>query len=180
MWDKNSFYPRIETGYAFTEEMNIDLVKKFNNGNFTQGSAILKIKYYNPKNLIVQHLPVKEREKKIEINRMRNGYIIQTLTSGDIQEMVEIGGKVIQFYEGVFYRGNFKVSPFKKVTDEFFALRQKYKKEGNDVMQLLRKLIMNSLYGDFLREDIIESYECKSEAWMMSGYDERVLEISKN
>ena len=45
--------------------MNTELVEKFNTGNFTQGSAILKIKKYNPKTLIVQHLPVKEREKKI-------------------------------------------------------------------------------------------------------------------
>ena len=79
MWDKNSIYPKIETGYAFTRDMNDELVEKFNNQTFTQGSAILKIKYYNPKNLIVQHLPVKEREKKIEINRMRNGYIVRIL-----------------------------------------------------------------------------------------------------
>ena len=62
MWDEKSIYPRIETGYASTREMNDELVEKFNIQTFTQGSAILKIKYYNPKNLIVQHLPVK-REK---------------------------------------------------------------------------------------------------------------------
>ena len=67
MWDENSIYPRIDTGYAFTRDMNGELVEKFNTGNFTQGSAILKIKYYNPKNLIVQHLPVKEKEKKLKL-----------------------------------------------------------------------------------------------------------------
>ena len=96
MWDEKSIYPRIETGYAYRSDMNDELVEKFNTGNFTKGSAILKIKYYNPKNLIVQHLPVKEREKKIEINRMRNGYIIDYLTSVDLQEIVKIGGKVIE------------------------------------------------------------------------------------
>ena len=64
MWDKNSIYPKIEIGYAFRPDMNNDLVEKFNNQTFTQGSAILKIKYYNPKNLIVLHLPLKENEKK--------------------------------------------------------------------------------------------------------------------
>ena len=73
MWDENSIYPRIETGYAYTSNMNDELVNKLSSGNFNQGSAILKIKYYNPRDLIVQHLPVKEKEKKIEINRMRNG-----------------------------------------------------------------------------------------------------------
>ena len=179
MWDKNSKYPRIETGYVFTKDMNAELVEKFNSVDFTQGSAILKIKYYNPKNLIVQHLPVKEREKKIEIIRMRNGYIVQTLTSVDIQEIVKIGGRVIQINEGVIYRENFKKSPFKKVIEELFALRQKYKEEGKNIMQLLIKLIMNRLYGEFLRKDILESYECKSEAWMMSEYGERVLDNQK-
>ena len=125
MWDEKSIYPRIETGYAFTRDINDEFVEKFNAGNFNQGSAILKIKYYNPKSLIVQHIHIKEKEKKIEINRMRNGYIIDTLTSVDIQEIVKIGGKVIEVYEGVIYRESFKVNPFRKVTDILFALRQR-------------------------------------------------------
>ena len=174
MWVEKSIYPRIETGYAYTRDMNNELVEKFNTGNFTQESAILKIKYYNPKNLIVQHIPIKEKKKKIEINRMRIGYIIDTFTSVDIQEIVKIGGKVIEIYEGVIYRENFKVSLFRKVIDKLFALRQKYKDENNDVMQLLGKLLMNSLFGENIRKDIEEKFACKSEAWMMTEYDERV------
>ena len=176
MWDEKSIYPRIVTGYAFTRDMNNELVEKFNNQTFTRGSAILKIKYYNPRDLIVQHLPIKEKEKKIEINRMRNGYIIDTLTSVDIQEIVKIGGKVIEIYEVVIYR---EVSPFRKVIDKLFALRQKYKDDNNDVMQLLVKLFMNSLYGENIRKDIEEKFAFKSEAWMMSEYDERVKDYWK-
>ena len=159
--------------------MNDENVEKFNSGNFTQGSAVLRIKYYNPKNLIFQHLPVKEHEKKIEINRMRNGYFIDHLTSVDIQEIVKIGGKVIEIYEGVNCRENFKVSPFKKVIDNLFALRQKYKDEGNQVMQFLVKLLMNSLYGGQIRKDIDEKFADKSEAWNLSEYDERVKDYWK-
>ena len=179
MWDKNSIYPKIETGYAFEKHMNDELVEKFNNQSFTQESAILKIEYYNPKNLIVQHLPVKEKEKKIEINRMRNGYITQVSKSVDIQEIVKIGGRVIEIYEGVIYRENFKINPFEKVIDNLFALRQNYKDEGNDVMQLLVKLVMNALYGELLRKDITKSYQCKSGMWMQTEYDERVLDYQK-
>ena len=93
MWDKNGIYPRIETGYAITEDMNNELVDKFNTGNFTKGSAILRRNFYNLKNFFVQHLPLKEREKKFEINCTRNGYIIDTLTSVDIQEIVKIRGE---------------------------------------------------------------------------------------
>ena len=64
MWDENSNYPRIETGFADTKDMNSNLIEKFNCGNFDQGSAFLRINNYNPKNLIIQHLPVEERENK--------------------------------------------------------------------------------------------------------------------
>ena len=106
---------------------------------------------------------------------MRNGYRTQVLTSVDIQEIIKIGGRVIEIYEGVIYRESFKINPFEKVITKLFALRQKYKEVNNDVMQLLVKLIMNALYGEFLRKDITESYQCKSEMWMQTQYDERVL-----
>ena len=41
MSDPESNYPRIETGYAHTPDMNDELVETFNNQTFTQGSAIL-------------------------------------------------------------------------------------------------------------------------------------------
>ena len=51
MWDETSIYPRIETGYAYITDMNDELVKKFKKQNFSRGSAILIIKYYNPKKI---------------------------------------------------------------------------------------------------------------------------------
>ena len=46
---------------------------------------------------------------------MRDGCIIDTLTPVDIHEIVKIGGKVIEIYEGAIYQENFKVSPFRNV-----------------------------------------------------------------
>ena len=179
MWDEKSVYPKIESGFAFKPSMNDVYVEAFNNQTFNEDgdeSAILTIKYYNPPNLIYQHLPVKEKVKNVEVNRMKNGYIIDTLTSVDICEIVKIGGKLIQIYEGVIYRENFKISPFRKVIEKLFALRQKYKDENNDLMQRLVKLIMNSLYGVQIRKDIDQSYKCKSQHWMETEYDENVLD----
>ena len=110
---------------------------------------------------------------------MRNGFIIEHLTSVDIQEIVKIGGKLIEVYEGVIYRESFKVSPFRKVIDKLIALRQKYKDENNDVMQLLVKILLNSFYGENIRKDIEEKFACKSEAWIMNNYDERVKDYWK-
>ena len=110
---------------------------------------------------------------------MRNGYIIDTLTSVDIQEIVKIGGKVVEINEGVIYREFFKISPFRKVMEKIFALRQKYKDDHNDLMQSLVKLVMNSLYGVQIRKDIDQSYKCKSQHWMETEYDDNVLDYWK-
>ena len=53
---------------------------------------------------------------------MRNGYIIDTLTSVDNQEIVKTGGKVIEIYERVFYPEKFKVFPCRNVIEKFSAV----------------------------------------------------------
>ena len=158
MWDEKSIYPRIESDYAFRKGMNEELADKYKNQSLTQGSAILTVRECNPSNLMVQNLSIKERVIKIEINRMRNGYITETFTSVDIQEIVKLGGVVFENFEGVFYRKNYKVSPFRSVIDKFFGFRQKYKDKNNDVIQLLVKLQMNCLYGEQIRRDIEEGF----------------------
>ena len=123
MWDENSVYLKIETGLTFKPDMKNVYVEALKNHTFNQDgdeSAILEIKFYNPPDLIFQHLPVKEKVKNVEVNRMRNGFIIDTLTSVDICEIVKIGGRVIEIYEGVIYRENFMISPFRKVIEKLF------------------------------------------------------------
>ena len=61
VWDENSVYPKIETGFAFKPHMNTTFLDAFNNQTFNEDgdeSAILTIKYYNPPDLIFQNLPV--------------------------------------------------------------------------------------------------------------------------
>ena len=117
IWDEKSVYPKIETGFTFKPHRNKTYVDAFKNQTFNQDgneSGILRTKDYNPPDLKVQHLPVKERVENIEVNRMRNRYIIDTLTSVDIQEIVKNGGKVVEIYEGVIYRENFLKITFQK------------------------------------------------------------------
>ena len=110
---------------------------------------------------------------------MRNGYNIDTLTSVDNQEIVKSGGKVIEIFEGVIYRKNFLVNPFRNAIVKLFALRQKCKDGNNDVLHLLVKLLMNSLYWEKERKGIEENFACKSENWMMSEYDEKIKDYWK-
>ena len=58
---------------------------------------------------------------------MRKGYNIDTLTSVDIQEIVEVGGKVIHFYESGICQENSRKSPFGKVIEKLIDSRQKIK-----------------------------------------------------
>ena len=102
MYDEKSINPKIETGYAFTNDMNVKLVDDFNQKSFNT-SAILKIKYYNPPDILLQHVRIKEEVNKIEVNRLRNGYIVATLTYVDSQQIVKTSGKFISKNEGVIY-----------------------------------------------------------------------------
>ena len=104
---------------------------------------------------------------------MRNGYIIDTPV--DIQEIVEIGGKLKELYERVFYEENFKTSLLWKKTEKLFSKRQKCKDESNELMHKLDKLIMNSLRWVQTRKDSNEFYKFKSQHWMETEYDENVL-----
>ena len=110
---------------------------------------------------------------------MRNGYIIVTLTSVDIFELLKMGGKVVRIYEGVIYQQNFKISPFRNIIEKLFTLGQKYKDEKNDLMQELVKLFMNSFYGVQVLRDINELFYCKSETGMKTEVDENVLDYWK-
>ena len=128
MWDKTSVFPKIESGFAFKPHMNVVYVKTFNNQSFNQDgneSSFLKINYYNPPDLIFQHLPIKEKVGNTEVILMRNGYILDVSSSVDIQEVVRTGGKVIKIYEGVVYRENFETSPFRKFIKKTVSLKGK-------------------------------------------------------
>ena len=60
-----------------------------------------------------------------------------------------------------------------------FALKQKFKDEGNDLMQGLVKLLMNTFYAIQNRRDFIESLKCIIEHQMLTVYDDNVLECWK-
>ena len=58
-------------------------------------------------------------------------------------------------------------------------MRLEYEKQGNEVMQLLGIMFMNSLFWEQVRRDIEEKYACILECWMLSEYDERVREYRR-
>ena len=108
-------------------------------------SAFLTIKYHNPENLIFQQLPIKEKIKNPyknnrfeEINRMRNGIIIDTLTSVDIVEIVKCGGVILEVFEG-FFCHNLEYNPYTEFVTDMFEKRDLFKSQGKDLLQNLAK-----------------------------------------
>ena len=76
IWDENSVYPKKGNGFVFKPLMINIHVEAFINQTLNQDgneTAILRRKFYNPPNLIIQHLAIKENVRNIEGKRMRNG-----------------------------------------------------------------------------------------------------------
>ena len=145
--DKNSTWPKIETAYPFKKYMNDAICTLFNSGKWNElnRSAFLTVKYHNPANLIFQHLPIKEKvenpyknNRLEEINRMRNGIIIDTLTSVDIVEIVKYGGVILEVYEG-FFCHNLNFNPYTEFVTDMFNKRDYFKSQGKDLLQNLAK-----------------------------------------
>ena len=182
--DKNSTWRKIETAYPFKKHMNESFCTLFNSGRWNElnRSAFLTVKYHNPENLIFQHLPVKEKFKNPyknnrleEINRMRNGIIIDTLTSVDIVEIVKYGGVILEVFEG-FFCHNLEFNPYTEFVTDMFEKRDLFKSRGKDLLQNLAKKIGLSVYGGNIRKDINEEYKCVTENWMRENFDDRVKE----
>ena len=61
--DKNSVFPKIESGFAFKPDMKDVYVEALNSQRLNENgneSAILRIKEYNPPNIIFEHLQIKK------------------------------------------------------------------------------------------------------------------------
>ena len=180
--DKKSTWPKIETVYPFKKHMNDSICTLFNNGRWNElnRSAFLTVKHHNPPNLIFQHLPIKEKienpykNNRLEgINRMRNGIIIDTLTSIDIVEIVKYGGIILEIFEG-FFCHNREYNPYTEFVTDMFEKRDLFKSQGKDLLQNLAKKIGLSVCGGNIREDINEEYKCVTENWMKENFDDRV------
>ena len=106
MVDREYYYPRNETRYLFTPEKEKHFVQQFNDGKVTQfkdqASAILRIRYYNPQNVIFQPLLIKaivilDRQRFKDDNRLSNGYITQLLKFLISMKMLNWVGKYVIF-----------------------------------------------------------------------------------
>ena len=76
--DNESENPKIESGYALRKDMDDEVSHAYINQSFITGNAILRMKYYNPDDLQFQHISVKQKVGKIEVNWLKNVHITDT------------------------------------------------------------------------------------------------------
>ena len=167
MAHEKSTWPKIETAKAIRPEDSKHLCELFNNKEWKNlnKTRFFKVKYYNPNHLVLQHMAIKEdvfneTKNKYEcVNRFRNGDITQHLTSVDIEEVVRVGGFIIEFYEG-FICDNLDFNPFKEYILDMTAKRNEYKEQVKTLLQEMCKKISNGTYGGCIRCDITNEINC--------------------
>ena len=69
---------------------------------------------------------------------MRNGIIVDSLTSADIVERVKCGGVILEVYEG-FFCHNLEYNTYTEFVTNMFEKRDKLKSQGKDLLQNLAK-----------------------------------------
>ena len=144
-------------------------------------TGFFKVSYYNPKEIVFQHLSVKEnvlnnrKNRHEEIIRFRNGDRTQHLTSVNIEVIVRSKGYIVKIPEG-FVCDNLEFNPFERFTIDMTNKINKYKEGNKTLLQTLTKNVSNAVYVGCIRKDIEESYKCVTQSWMKNEYDESVIE----
>ena len=106
---------------------------------------------------------------------MRNGIIIDTLTSVDIVEIVKCGGIIWKEFEG-FFGHNLEYNPYTELVTDMVEKRVLFKSQGKGLLQNLPKKIVLSVYVGNFRIDLNEEYKCVTETWMRENFDDVVKE----
>ena len=125
--DLTSTWPKIETTHPFKKHKSDAVCSLFNKGrwNDLNRSAFLTIKSHNLENLIFQHLPIKEKFNKPskfrfeQFNRMRNGIIVDTLTSVDFVEIIKCRTNILEIFKG-FFCFNLEYNPYTEFVTAMF------------------------------------------------------------
>lgn len=138
-YDVNSLYPSVMVGeypnpnkYRVNNKDTIFYIENFD------GLADVTVKtngsYY-------PLLPL--RDKKL---LFPNGTFRGCYTNVEIRKAISEGYEILNVHRNIYFEEN--VFPFKDFVSEMYELRNKYKKENNP-LEIVVKLILNSLYGKF-------------------------------
>ena len=181
MAHKVSRWPQTETEKAINQNDGNWLYSSFKNKTREnlKKYGFFEVKYYNPKEMIFQHMSAKGNvfDNRIiiyeEIERFRNGDITQHLTSVVIGEIVRSGGYIVNILEGIICV-DLEHNLFQRFITDMTEKRKKTEKEIKTFLQTITKKCSNSVYGGCRRKDIEDFEECGTPRWMKNEYDDSV------
>ena len=168
MAQQDSKWPKIETAKSIKKEDSDRSCELLNSGAWKtlNKSGFLKTNYYNPKDIVFQHLGVKvtvfneHKNRYGKINRFRNWHITQYLTSVDIEELVRVGSVILEFYEG-FICDNLEFNHL-QVSWLRWLKKEINLKKRKKIYYKVKQKRKQTLSMDFAWAEIYESYNCVS------------------
>jgi hypothetical protein len=141
-YDVNSMYPFVMLNeypnpntMQYTEKGNINNILDFN------GISLVKMK--TTTEMFYPLLPFRT-EKKLIFPCSKEGFW-SWQNHLEIREAIINGYELQEIKNQFFYTENFK--PFEKFVLDLYPLKAKYRKEGNKLMEILVKILLNSQYG---------------------------------
>ena len=134
--------------------MNESICSLCNSGRWNElnKTVFLTVKYHNSENLVFPHIAVQKiknlykNNRLEEIDGMKNGIIIDTLTCVDIAEIVKYSVDFLEVFEGSFCH-NLEYNPYAEFVSDMFETKGLLKSQGKDLLQNLAKKIRLSVYG---------------------------------
>jgi len=147
-YDFNSLYPSVmffekypdPESLAYTNNPTIDLIENY------EGVSYVKVSI--PEDMFYPPLPYKLNDKLIfPVGTIKGWY-----NHNELRMAMKYGAKIKRIYKTVYATKTCNL--FKEYIQSMYNLRLKYKKEKNDIMAQICKLLMNSLYGKFGQKNV--------------------------
>lgn len=142
-YDFNSLYPSVMEEMEFPDPNTIRITKTNTKDYIMNYEGISKIKIYVPNSLKYPVLPVRLETGKVIFP---TGNIEGWYTHVEIREAMKNGAVLMEVHKTQYFLKTCR--PFKRFVNDMYKLRKQYKLD-NSSMELVVKLIMNSLYGKF-------------------------------
>lgn len=141
--DINSLYPSVMRDFKYPNPNTRRYTRKNTTEYIMNYEGVSQVTVQAPEGLKVPLLPFRREDKII----FPLGTFTGRYTHIELRRAIELGYHILDVKSTYYFLET--MEPFREFVDDLYGLRQRYKSEGNKIMELVVKLIMNSLYGKF-------------------------------
>lgn len=141
IYDINSLYPYVMSKFRYPDPNSIRFSKANTEKFIDKYEGFTHVKVRCPE-MEYPLLPYRNNNKLLfPVGEFTGWY-----SNVELRKAKELGYEILEVYENIYYTRTIKI--FEDFVNELYFLRKKYKEEGNP-MELVVKLLLNSLYGKF-------------------------------